>query len=84
MTNRIEPAALNEDTYNRAFSVLRAASVVIEDEGVSGENMLPVFADFTAALALSIGGEETAQLTVERMLRLVEDWKSGKLRSELH
>ena len=75
---------MNEDTYNRAFSVLSAAKVVIEDEGMSSEDMLPVFADFTAALALSIGGEETVQLIVERMLRLVEDWKSGKLRSELH
>jgi hypothetical protein len=75
---------VSEDHYNRAFSVLRAAQVVIEDEGMSSEDILPVLADFTAAFALSIGGEETVQLTVERMLRLVEDWKSGNLRSELH
>jgi hypothetical protein len=76
--------AVSEDHYNRAFSVLRAAQVVIEDEGMSSEDILPVLADFTAALALSIGGEETVQLTVERMLRLVEDWRSEKLRSELN
>jgi hypothetical protein len=76
--------AVSDDHYNQAFSVLRAAQVVIEDGGMSSEEMLPVLADFTAALAISIGGEQTVQLTVERILRLAEDWKSGKLRAELH
>jgi hypothetical protein len=73
-----------DDHYNCAFSVLQAAAAVMRDEGMEREDVLPVFADFTAAMALSIGGVETVQLAVDRMMRLVEAWKSGACRSELH
>jgi hypothetical protein len=73
-----------DDEYDCALSVLCAAKVVIEGEGMKSEAMLPVLADFTAALALSIGGEETLQLAVDRMLLLVDDWKLGKSRTQHH
>jgi hypothetical protein len=33
---------VSEDHHNRAFSVLRAAQVVIEDEGMSSEGIVTV------------------------------------------
>jgi hypothetical protein len=75
---------MEEDLYNRAFDIVSAARVVIGDDGLSDEEMLPIFADFVAVLAMGIGGQETLQLTTERMLRLVEDCKSGKHRAQLH
>jgi hypothetical protein len=75
---------MNRDRYVRARKVLLEARAVMKDEGLTTDEMLLVFADFVAALALSRGGEETAHLTTQRILGHVEDWKVRKRRSQMH
>jgi hypothetical protein len=79
-----ESEAMNRDRYLRARSVLLEARSLMKEEGMTTDEMLVVFADFLAALALSRGGEETARQTMEQILRHVQDWKARKPRAQNH
>jgi len=75
---------MDEAKYNHVFDILTAARDSIESTGIPDHELIAPFADFLAGLAISIGGEETVNQVIARMLRLVEDWKAGRLRAELN
>lgn len=75
---------MNRDHYLRARSILLGARAVMRNEGTTTDEMLLVFADFLAALALSQGGEATARQAVQRVLMHVEDWKARESRAQEH
>jgi hypothetical protein len=75
---------MDHNQYNHIFDILSAASDAITETGISVEDMLPVFADFIAATAVSVGGESTADAVAARIKRFVVNWKAGKFQSALN
>jgi hypothetical protein len=73
---------MDDEQYTHIFDILTAATDAIAETGISVQEMLPVFADFIAATAVSAGGEPTAEALTERIKRLVENWKAGKFQGE--
>jgi hypothetical protein len=69
---------MDDEQYSHIFDILTAATDAITETGISIQDMLPVFADFIAAIAVSVGGEQTAEAVAARIKRLVENWKAGK------
>ena len=69
---------MDDEQYTHIFDILTAATDAIAETGISVQEMLPVFADFIAATAVSVGGEPTADAVAARIKRFVENWKAGK------
>jgi hypothetical protein len=70
------------EKYNHVFDILTTAKSAIASTGISNEEMLPAFADFIGAIAVSAGSEASAQAVIERILLVVEDWKAGRFQDQ--
>jgi hypothetical protein len=75
---------MDDQQYRHIFDILTGATDAITETGISIQDMLPVFADFLAATAVSVGGEPTAEAVAARIRRLVENWKAGKFQGGPH
>jgi hypothetical protein len=73
---------MDDEKYNHVFDILTAAKSAIASTGISNEEMLPAFADFIGAIAVSAGSEASAQAVIERIMLLVEDWKARRFQDQ--
>jgi hypothetical protein len=65
------------DEYNNGFDILTEAVQRMGEEGITKEDVLPSLIDFTAAVAIAIGGEEAIRACITRLGDRIKDFHAG-------
>jgi len=63
--------------YDRVIRIMTEAARKVGRVNISREEFLPALADFTAATALIVQGEECLRAFITRMESRIDDWRAG-------
>jgi hypothetical protein len=66
------------DTHNLVIQIMTDGLLTVGENNISREEMLPALVDFTAAVALILGGELGLLAVVSRMEARLGHWKAGE------
>jgi hypothetical protein len=71
------PAQVIDDDYNIAFDILTQAVQKMGAQGITRSDVLPSLVDFTATIAVALGGEEAIKACIVRLSDRIKDLNSG-------
>jgi hypothetical protein len=63
--------------YDKAIEILTGAVIKAKASNIALEDFLPPLLDVTAAVALSIDGEEAVRAAIARLESRIADWRAG-------
>jgi hypothetical protein len=66
----------DEDEYDLVICMLTEVARKAAKIGIGLEDYVPALIDYTAAVALAIGGEEALQAFITRMQTRIDDWRA--------
>jgi hypothetical protein len=66
------------DTHNRVIDIMTEGLRTVGKNNITKEEMLPALVDFTAAVALILGGEIGLLAVIGRMEARLGHWKAGE------
>jgi hypothetical protein len=67
-----------DDDYNVSFDILTDAIKRMGENGITKTDLLPMLVDFTATIAVAVGGEEAIKACIIRMIDRIKDLNAGK------
>jgi len=66
-----------DDDYSISFDILTDAIREMGEQGVTKSDVLPTLLDFTATIAVALGGEEALKACVIRLIDRIKDLNEG-------
>jgi hypothetical protein len=68
---------MDDDDNNISFDILTDAIKKMGEHGVTKTDVLPTLVDFTATIAVALGGEEAIKACIIRMIDRIKDLNAG-------
>jgi len=66
-----------DEQYNLSVDILTNAIKQMGDKGVTKDDILPTLIDFTATIAVALGGEEAMKACILRFIDRIKDLNDG-------
>jgi hypothetical protein len=71
------PSEVVDDDYNIAFDILTKAIQKMGEQGITRSDVLPSLVDFTATIAVALGGEDAIKACILRLGDRIKDLHAG-------
>jgi hypothetical protein len=71
------PSQVVDDDYNIAFDILTQAVQKMGAQGMTQNDVLPSLVDFTATVAVALGGEDAIKACIIRLGDRIKDFHAG-------
>jgi hypothetical protein len=67
-----------DEDYSISFDILMDAIKRMGEHGITKTDVVPTLVDFTATVAVTLGGEEAIKACIIRMIDRIKDLNAGR------
>ena len=73
----VKQSGNDDNDYDISFDILTEALQKMGAQGITRQEVLPSLVDFTASVAIALGGEEAVRACIIRLGDRIKDYREG-------